>query len=98
MEDDRAQAVGACLTAQHRRAHVLVERERTGRQRGTASVGLMLQRFFLRATARSMLRGCTEMPSLDCTSRANARACKGPPSRWCCSMSLITSAVSLWAD
>ena len=37
------------------------------------------------------------MPSLDCTSSANARACKGPPSRWCCSMSVITSPVSLWA-
>ena len=29
---------------------------------------------------------------------ARSRACKGPPLRWCSSITLITSGVSLWAD
>lgn len=78
MEDDGAQPVGARLPAQDLLAHSLVGLERAYRQRRRdAPAG---QRFFFRASARSMLRGCTVTPRRCCTSCASARAWIGAPS------------------
>ena len=77
MEHDGPQSIGSSLPLQNLYAQRLVGLERMSRQcrlRGR-------QRFFLRASARSMLRGCTVRPSWDCTSWAKVRACIGSPSR-----------------
>ena len=65
---------------------------------GGSTPGRCFSVFFFRAIARSMLRGCTDMPSCLCTSCARVRAWIGPPPWWCSSMTVITSGVSLWAD
>jgi hypothetical protein len=60
MEHDGTQPVGACLFANNLIAQVFVGLRGVRRQRRRLP---LRQRFFLRASARSMLRGCTATPT-----------------------------------
>jgi len=66
MEHDGPQPFGPCLTLHDLFAQRLVGLVGVRRQRWCWL--RVDQRFFLRASARSMLRGCTVRPSRDCTS------------------------------
>lgn len=78
MERDGTQPVGARLFAHDLLAQLFVGLTCVRRQRRREAPAS--QRFFLRASARSMLRGCTVTPSRCCTSCASVRAWIGAPS------------------
>ena len=91
---DGAEPLGARPALQDLGAQRLVRldrRERQAMRRGR------VQRFFLRATARSMLRGWTDTPNFASMRRASALARILPSPASCCSMKAITSGLSLCA-
>jgi len=79
MEDNGTEPVGPRLPAPHLRAQPFVDFGGVRWKRRRCVSGD--QRFFLCASARSILRGCTVTPNCDCTTWASARACIGSPSR-----------------